>query len=80
MPHDHIRHVMNYVSQKEATWSARELFFLVKKFFPTETRSRISVGVAELCNCGEFSIHGRRYKSVALKPMKAREEVVACVK
>jgi hypothetical protein len=70
MPHDRIRYALNRVNKAEASWSVRELFFLVKMFFPAETRSSISKAAATLCTCGDFSISGRRYKMKALKPVK----------
>lgn len=70
-PHDRIRYALNRVNKAEASWSVRELFFLVKIFFPTETRSSISKAAATLCTYGEFSISGRRYKKKSLTPVKA---------
>lgn len=69
--HDRIRYVLSQVNQLEASWTTRELFFLVKKFFPTETQSRISTAVAALCSVGEFSLSGRRYQTKALKSAKS---------
>lgn len=66
-PQDRIRYALNRANQTEMSWSARELFSLVKIFFPTETRSSISAGVATLCSCGDFPICGRRYTAKALK-------------
>lgn len=74
-PHDRMRYALTHVNKAEESWSARELFFLVKKFFPMETRPSISRASATLCTCGEFSISGRRYKTKALKPVQ-REEVM----
>jgi hypothetical protein len=68
--HDRIRYVLSRVNQLEASWTPRELFFLVKKSFPTETQSRISAAAAALCSLGEFSVIGRRYQANALKPVK----------
>jgi hypothetical protein len=69
-PHDRIRYALNRVNRAEASWSVRELFFLVKIFFPTETHSSISKAAATLCTYGEFSISGRRYKMKSLKPVR----------
>ena len=66
-PQDRIRYALNRVNPPETSWSARELYFLVKMFFPAETRSCVSKGAATLCGCGEFSICGRRYTAKALK-------------
>ena len=70
-PHDRIRYVLTRVNRAEAAWTGRELFFLVKQFFPAETRAGVSAAAAALCNCGEFSISGRRYQTGAQKPVNA---------
>ena len=69
-PLDRIRYALNRVKPAEASWSVRELFFLVKVFFPAESRSNICRAAAKLCTCGEFSISGRRYTMKALKPVQ----------
>ena len=74
-PCDRIRYALDRVNQAEASWSVRELFFLVKRFFPAETRSNISSAAATLCIYGEFSISGRRYKMKVPKPVKAEAVV-----
>ena len=76
-PQDRMRYALNRVNQIQMSWSARELFFLVKIFFPTETRSCISEAAATLCTCGEFSINGRRYTANALKLVKTQRPVIA---
>jgi len=70
-PHDRIRYALSRASQTEGSWSARELFFLVKHFFPAETRSCVNDGASTLCSCGEFLINGRRYQAKALKSVKS---------
>ena len=69
-PHDRIRYALKRVNQTDASWSVRELFFLVKSFFPAETRFNVSKAAATLCTYGEFSISERRYKMKSLKPLK----------
>jgi hypothetical protein len=67
-PRDRIRYVLKRVSQAEVSWTGRELFFLVKTFFPVETRSRVGAAAATLCSSGEFFITGRRYQTKAQTP------------
>jgi len=70
-PPDRIRYALNQVNQAAVSWTGRELYFLVRKFFPAETRSRISAAAAGLCSSGEFSISGRRYNLTPPKPLNA---------
>jgi len=73
---DRIRYALTRVDQTEVSWSARELFFLVKMFFPAETRSSINEATTALCSSGEFLISGRRYERKALKPVKTEGAAV----
>ena len=72
-PADRIRYALDRINRAEMSWSARELFFLVKIFFPAETSSRVSTAVAALCIHGELTIRGRRYQAKALKPFPMAE-------
>jgi len=78
---DRIRYALQHVNRAKVSWSARELFFLVKIFFPTETRSSVSQAAATLCTSGDLSISGRRYKMKAPKPVHTggatRKDVIA---
>ncbi len=67
-PHDRTRYSLERVNRAEMSWSARELFFLVKTFFPAETRFTVSNAAATLCAHGELSISGTRYTMKSLKP------------
>lgn len=69
-PLDRMRYALNRIKPTEASWSARELFFLVKIFFPAESRSNVCRAAATLCTSGEFSISRRRYTRKALKPVQ----------
>jgi len=73
---DRIRYVLNRVNRAEVSWTGRELFFLVKQFFPAETRSAVSTAAATLCSCGEFSISGRRYQTKASKAAEPERATV----
>jgi len=77
--HDRIRYALNRVNREEMSWTGRELFFLVKKYFPAESRSDINTAAATLCSYGEFSISGRRYQAKAAKPLQAEQVAVAQV-
>ena len=75
-PDARIRYALERVQPEQTSWSARELFFLVRKFFPTETRVRINEGAATLCNCGELLIDDRRYKKGADRTHKSTSDPV----
>jgi len=75
--HDRIRYVLDRVNQTGVSWTGRELFFLVKHFFPAETRSAVRAAAAALCCSGEFSINGRRYQTKTPTPKKAEQIAVA---
>ena len=63
-PEDRIRYALKQANRaKVVSWSARELFFLVKIFFPAETQARVSMAAAALCVHGELTIFGRRYQT-----------------
>ena len=77
---DRIRYVLARVNRAGVSWTGRELFFLVKQFFPTETRSAVRAAASSLCSAGEFSISGRRYQTKAPEPPKAERVAVAHAK
>ncbi len=70
-PNERVRYALNRVNQAAVSWTARELYFLVRNFFPAESRSRISAAAAMLCRSGEFSIRRRRYNLTVQKPLNA---------
>jgi len=75
-PEDRIRYALNRARHaKDVSWSARELFFLVKIFFPAETFSHVREAAAALCVHGELTIRGRRYQTKRSKPAPMGEEV-----
>ena len=77
--HERIRYALNRVNRADMSWTGRELFFLVKNYFPAETRSDVNTAAATLCSYGEFSICGRRYQAKTRKPVKAERIAIAQV-
>ena len=73
-PADRIRYALNRVNRAEVSWSARELFFLVKIFFPAETFSHVCEAAAALCIHGELAIRGRRYQMRASAKAQPKDD------